>query len=624
MARKGEELVATKFSKRFEDYNTKVLEELADIISKFKELTPSQARKLGQQLKYDRSYTELLDELSKLTGKTKKEIKGILEEVARQDIEFADIYFKARKMDTPVLENTKELTNIIDTALKMSEGDFVNLAKSTGFAFLDKNNHIMFLDMKDTYYKVIDECIYAISQGKESYNTMINKTIDQLVDSGVRKIVYTNDNKKQYTQRIETAVRRNIMDSMRQVSMETSMELGKRFDADGVEISVHPNPAPDHMYVQGHQFRMEEFEKFQNDMDSEDVNGVKFPATSTETGRDRRSIGQYNCYHYIRQIIVGIDKPLFSNEQLQAIIEANNKGVEYEGKHYTLYEMTQLQRQIETEIRKNKDKHIFYKQLDDKSKLLKTQKTINQLQNKYKEVTKIANLRDELIERARVKGYKRVSVNNLQEKPIEYKDYNNEKSINILENQTKNLYNKLTEEEISDLNGYTLTDFLDLNEYLANKRVRSISDFNKEQLNSKIKNIDSAMNKSIINDNMLVYKGTDNSLFSDLKTGDELEIPIYYSTTIKSGITEKFARHHNDPAILEIRVPKGTKGIYMSDVFNENGINEFEVLLNRNLKYKLVNSEFIETDKPIQYKNKEGVWTYKNFKYTKYILEVIK
>ena len=423
MARKGEELVATKFSKRFEDYNTKVLEELADIISKFKELTPSQARKLAQQLKYDRSYTELLDELSRLTKMSKKEIKIVLEEIAKEDIEFADIYFKARNMQTPIYENTKELTNIVDAALKMSEGDFVNLARSTGFTFLDRDKHIMFLDMKDTYQKVIDDCVYAISQGKESYSTVMEKTINQLVNSGVRQIVYANDGKRQYTQSIESAVRRNIMDSMRQVSMETSMELGKRFDADGIEVGVHENPAPDHMYVQGHQFKMTEFEKFQNDTDCVDVNGIEYPATSKETGRDRRSIGQYNCYHGIRQIVVGIHKPLYTDEQLQEIIDANNKGVEYEGKHYTLYEMTQLQRNIENEIRKCKHEHIFYKKLDDKPKVLYYQKRINQLQNKYKEVTAIAGVRDRLIERSRVKGYNKINIRNIKE--IEYARENN-------------------------------------------------------------------------------------------------------------------------------------------------------------------------------------------------------
>ena len=99
---KTQRLLAKKLSKKFEDYNSKTLEEIADMINKFKSLTPSQARKLAQQLKYDKSYVDTIDELSKLTGQTKKELKEILDKIAEQNIEFADVYFKARKMKTPV------------------------------------------------------------------------------------------------------------------------------------------------------------------------------------------------------------------------------------------------------------------------------------------------------------------------------------------------------------------------------------------------------------------------------------------------------------------------------------------------------------------------------------------
>lgn len=409
MDNKTQELLANKFSKRFEEYNTRVLKELAGTIKQFKELTPSQARKLAQELKYSKNYIDLLNELSKLTGQSKKELKQLLDEVARQDIEFADVYFKARNMETPIYENSKTYQNIVKSVADTTGEDFVNLAKSTGFTFLDNKGHIKFLDMKETYYKLIDECVYAVNTGIESYDSVINKTINQLADSGVKRIVYANDGKRQYTQRIDTAVRRNVMDSMRETTIKINEELGKRFRYDGWEITVHSEPAPDHMYVQGHQFRKEEFDKFNNDEDCVDVNGIEYPATSKETGRDRRSIGQYNCYHTAFPIIVGVSKPLFSDEELKEIIENNNKKIEIDGKEYTKYEVTQLQRKIETEIRKSKDKHIMYKTTDDRLGILKEQKRITELTNKYKEISKKANLTEQL-DRTRVSGYRRSKI----------------------------------------------------------------------------------------------------------------------------------------------------------------------------------------------------------------------
>ena len=49
-------------------------------------------------------------------------------------------------------------------------------------------------------------------------------------------------------------------------------------------------------------------------------------------------------------------------KNLKEIIDSNNKGFEFEDKHYTNYQGQQLQRQLETErIRKQKDIHTIAK-----------------------------------------------------------------------------------------------------------------------------------------------------------------------------------------------------------------------------------------------------------------------
>lgn len=398
--------LADVFAKRFEEYNTKVLEELAKVIKKFNGLNYTEANKLANELRYDISYIDLVNRLSKLTGKSKKEIKQVLEETVKQHTEFADTFFKARGMETPVYKNDRYLQELVQSVTNVSEGDFTNLAKSTGFAFTNKQGHIEFLNMQQTYYKVIDECVYGVIEGKETYNQSMRSLIKQLTDSGVRRIVYVNEGRKQYTERIDSAVRRNVLDSIREVSIETQKEFGKRFGADGVEVTVHENPAPDHENVQGHQFRNEEFEKFQNDEDCKDLNGIEFPAISDETGRDRRSIGQYNCYHTVFSIIVGVSKPLYSDKELKEIKDRANEKIEIDGKEYTRYETTQLQRGLETEIRKAKDNQMMHQIEGDREAMLDDQHRIKQLTRKYREISQKAGIRDQLKQRATVSGYK--------------------------------------------------------------------------------------------------------------------------------------------------------------------------------------------------------------------------
>lgn len=390
------------FDKRFQDYNTKVLEELGNVIKQFKDLTPSQAYSLSQQLKYNTTVKEMLDELSKITGLSIKDLKKILEKVAKENLGFADVYYKARDLKTPIYKDNKALQRLVKSIYRTSGNELKNISKTTGFKLLDDYGNDLLLDIDKTYKEVIDRCVVAISQGKESYNQMMRDTLKQLARSGVRQVEFESG----YSRRLDTSIRMNVLDSIRTVSNKSQLIFGNEFNSDGVEISVHQNPAPDHKEVQGRQFSNKEFANFQNDKRATDYTGKVFEPEFE--GHDRRSISEYNCYHYIFSIILGVSKPLFSEEQLKKINENNEKGFEFDGRHYTMYEGTQLQRRIETAIRRNKDTQILAKSADDKELALQSQIKITQLTTKYKQLCKVSGLRNDLDERGFVSGYKRI------------------------------------------------------------------------------------------------------------------------------------------------------------------------------------------------------------------------
>lgn len=398
-----QEKLLSVFDERFENYNTKVLEELGNVIKQFKDLTPSQAYALGQQLKYNTTIKDLLDELSKISGLSVKDLKAILEKVAKENIGFADVYYKARGLETPIYSENKALQRLVSSVYSISGSEFKNIAKSTGFRLLGDNGEPLLLNIDETYKEVIDRCIVAISQGKETYQQSMRSTLKQLSSSGVRKIEYESG----YSRRLDTSIKMNILDSIRQVSNESQQLFGKEFDSDGVEVSVHEMPAPDHALVQGRQFSNEEFENFQNDRKAVDYTGMVFEPEFE--GHDRRSISEYNCYHYIFSIVLGVSKPQYSDKQLQEIIDNTNKKTTFDGKEYTQYELTQLQRRIESAIRQEKDTQILAKTSGDNELVLQSQTKITQLTTKYKQLCNISGLPNKLSTRASVSGYKRIS-----------------------------------------------------------------------------------------------------------------------------------------------------------------------------------------------------------------------
>ena len=422
------------FDKRFQDYNTKVLEELGNVIKQFKDLTSSQAYKLGQQLKYNTTVKDLLNELSKISGLSVKDLKAILEKVAKENIGFADVYYKARGLETPLYSENKALQRLVSSVYNISGAEFKNIAKSTGFRLLDNNGKPLLLDIDETYKYVIDKCVVAISQGKETYQQSMRNTLKQLSSSGVRKIEYESG----YSRRLDSSIRQNILDSIRQVSNESQKLFGEEFDYNAVEVSHHSNSAPDHSNndiengnfdIDGHQFVKLDIlkEQIKNGIEKEitlkDIDEVNHRVKCKGkwyydfdyiNSNLNRPVSTMSCYHYIFSVVLGVSRPQFTDKQLEEDKKKNNDGFEFEGKHYTFYDGEQLLNRIALEIRKNKDTQIMAKSSGDNDLILSSQTKITQLTTKYRQVVKVSGLPNKLTAKGWVPGYKRTSVKNLK------------------------------------------------------------------------------------------------------------------------------------------------------------------------------------------------------------------
>ena len=141
-------------------------------------------------------------------------------------------------------------------------------------------------------------------------------------------------------------------------------------------------------------------------MDAVDINGVIF--TADFDGHDRRAIGEYNCYHYVFHVLLGVDEPEYSYEDLNEIIKQNDNGFFFDGKHYTMYEGTQLQNRIEREIQQQQDIKTMAHEIGDKDLEMKSRKKIVDLGDKYKDLSDVSGLPTK-IDKLKQWGYKKLS-----------------------------------------------------------------------------------------------------------------------------------------------------------------------------------------------------------------------
>ena len=392
------EILALRVSRRATEVNTKALKDIGNMVKKIGDLRPTETHKLQQILQNSNlKVKEITDLISKFSGMSEKEIYDIYENVAKEDYDFAEQFYKYRMIDYVPFKRKEELQKTVKAIAKQSKTTFDNLSNTTVFALKDFKGNVRYVPLEKAYKEVISKAITLTQSGVTNYNTAIRNTLKQYADSGIRNVEYESG----YSRRFDTAIRQNIIDGVKQVNQEIQLILGEEFRADGVEISVHDCCAEDHLPVQGRQFENGEYDKLQSNQSFKDYNGKKYTAI-------KRPITQWNCRHFAFSIVLGASQPNHTNEDLEKIKKENEKKISINGKEYTKYEATQEQRRLETEIRKAEDRYTIFESSGDNMMMHTTRKNITDLTRAYKQFSKEANLKPRL-ERTTVYRYKKAN-----------------------------------------------------------------------------------------------------------------------------------------------------------------------------------------------------------------------
>ena len=412
------EKLTERLVERITRANLFVIKKIAKKIKEIGEMLPSNAYDIMQIMNYGGDLDEIVKELAKATELNKKDIYKIFEEVTKNDQNFAKKFYEYKGKKFIPWEENDVLRNEVEILARQTANTYNNISDTRGIGYTikeigsDGKPKVIFRNVSDTYRNVVDEAIVSVSEGRTTYDEEMARIMKEIGRSGLKYVDYESG----YHRRLDSAIAMNLNDGLKQLHNRTQEIFGEEFGSDGIEVSVHLNPAPDHQDVQGKQFstikpskdELSEWEKFQNDEDCVSYDGEEF--TADYDGRDRRSISEYNCKHYIFAILLDISKPQYSNEELKKIKDKANEEIEFEGKKYTMYEATQLQRHIELEIRKNKDIQIMGVESNNKGLIEDSERKIDQLTDKYYELSKISGLPTKL-ERLQVPGYRQVEVN---------------------------------------------------------------------------------------------------------------------------------------------------------------------------------------------------------------------
>lgn len=246
---------------------------------------------------------------------------------------------------------------LLKNIINQCSGEIDNLTQTIGFI----NPDGLFEPLTKAYKHASDLSFLLTSTGATDYNTAVFKAVKNLINKGIRTVGYDSG----VTTNIRAAVRRNVLASVGNLTNQISEQNFDILDCDGWEISAHSACAADHAPYQGRQYTSEDFELLISKLS--------------------RPFGTLNCGHIKYPIKVGKTKAVYSGTQLKTMEKENTKGVSYKGVHYTQYEATQKQREIERKILRQQDKVAALEKIkkEQKSLYLSEKTKLTQLYSLY-------------------------------------------------------------------------------------------------------------------------------------------------------------------------------------------------------------------------------------------------
>lgn len=351
-----------------------LLQDIARRISEAGQLTATASYEVWRAQQLGLSQKEIKKRLKSMLKVTEGELEKLLTQAADTGYNF-DLSHLPHENAVAFRDNWT-VRQIVSTAVELAGSDLTNLTQSLGM--IDPFGNA--LPLQEVYRSCCDYAFTQVSTGAMDYNTAIRRATKNLADKGIQTINYESGTHTS----VEAAVRRSVFGALGLMQEQISQNIHDTTGCDGWEISAHAASAPDHEPIQGKQYSDAEYTALNNSL--------------------VRRIGTLNCGHAAHPIILGVSKPQYTPEELEQLRQENEKGIEYQGKHYSSYEATQLQRRLERTMRKQKRKILVDEASGDEEKLTQDRIRLNATREEYRRFSKAAGLRTQN-ERHQVTGY---------------------------------------------------------------------------------------------------------------------------------------------------------------------------------------------------------------------------
>lgn len=269
--------------------------------------------------------------IAESTGITDRAVEELFQEAARSNYIYDKRAFEKAGIQFTPFENNLFVQDLTRNIIAQTQGDFVNITRSMGFA-RKVDGKIVYEPLAQFYQRELNLASTKVAAGVQTFEGAVKEAVTRMADSGLRSVSYQSGQ----VHRVDVAARRAVLAAMKEMTARQSEYNADTMGVTTFEFSWHSGHRPSHGWG-GRRF---------------DTTGEFYP--KREEVYEKYGGGElddYNCYHE-QYAVFSETPPSHTDEQLDQMEKAELEEKEFEGVKYNAYDARQQQRAMERIIRK--------------------------------------------------------------------------------------------------------------------------------------------------------------------------------------------------------------------------------------------------------------------------------
>lgn len=319
------------FVQLWQQVEEQILQDVARRIGKMDKVTAAANWQLWRYQQTEALRNDVVKLLAKYSGKSETAIRKLLLQAATEAMEREDAIYYHYDMEPTPFEESAALNNLLDAGARQTCGTWQNITATTANT------------VTGAFERTLDAAWLKVSTGAFDYKTAVKQAVDSLADD-MPMVTYPSG----HTDSIEVAARRAVLTGVNQTTGKLQVARADEMGVAFFETTAHGGARPSHAEWQGRRFHRG---------GAVDYKGRHYPDFEAATGYGTGAgLCGWNCRHTFFAVFPELgDPPQWTQEQLQ---ELNARNIEYNGKKYTAYEISQMQRARERNVRRWKKRYL--------------------------------------------------------------------------------------------------------------------------------------------------------------------------------------------------------------------------------------------------------------------------